>query len=424
MRCFPRLSHRLACAALVAGMGLLSGCQTVATAADPRNLPADREVVSPSYTVWLAELRQEALAQGIRAATFDAAMAEAQIRDRVLELDQAQPEFTRPVWVYLDNAISGKRVREGQERLARHAALLQRTAASTGVPPEILVAFWGIETDYGRQTGGFAVLDALTTLAWKGRRAQMFRKELLAALKILDAGDVARERMTGSWAGAMGQTQFMPSVYLAHATDADQDHRRDIWGSLADVFASTAGYLVASGWRSGESWGEEVRLPPGFPWDQVEPTLSKPLSEWRRLGVRSVADAPLAEGPPAALLAPAGHAGPVFLVRDNFRVIMRYNPATSYALAVALLSDQMKGRNHGVVAPWPRHEPPLSRSTLIALQENLARLGYDAGSPDGVMGPTTRAALRQYQIQKAMIADGFPSRAVLEQIARDAGASL
>ena len=205
------------------------------------------------------------------------------------------------------------------------------------------------------------ILEALTTLAYKSRRPAFFRGELLAALRILDNGDIPLEQLKGSWAGAMGQTQFIPTIFLKHAVDYDGDGRRDIWNSLPDVFASTAHFVkIGNGWRSGESWGEEVRVPANFPWDQAEYTIQKPVSEWLALGVRSVSGAPPADYGSASILAPGGHTGPVFLLRENFRAIMRYNPSTSYALAVALLADRMAGRGH-ILAPWPRDEAALSR---------------------------------------------------------------
>ncbi|MGQ9367754.1 lytic murein transglycosylase [Azospirillum sp. ST 5-10] len=415
MRPFPSLPCRILLAALV-----LAGCQTTGTtpvaATSAVGVAAPQQQDFPS---WLADLRREALERGIRAATFDQAFADVRLQDRVVELDRNQAEFARMVWTYLDSAVSDQRVRQGRERLQENAALLRRVSQRSGVPPEILVAFWGIETDFGRQTGGFSVIDALTTLAYEGRRAAYFRGELLAALKILDSGDIAPERMSGSWAGAMGQTQFMPTVFLAHAADEDGDGRRDIWGSLADVFASTARFVEHNGWKTGERWGQEVALPAGFPYDEAELTVTKPIAEWRRLGVRGVNGAPLAGEGSAAILVLAGHEGPAFLVRDNFRAIMRYNPSTSYALAVALLADRLAGRD-GVQASWPRHEQPLTKEERMEVQQRLAALGFEPGPVDGIIGANTRNAVRRFQASAGLVPDGFTTKGFLERLRRAA----
>lgn len=410
---------------------ILAGCQTT-TAASPVSLAADQSnggavVAAPtpqqpqSFQEWLAGLRTEALGQGVRPATFDRAFARVQLRDRVLELDSSQPEFARQPWQYLDSAVSDVRVRNGREKIQQNQALLRRISQRSGVPAEILVAFWGIETDFGRETGGFPVVDALSTLAYKGRRAAYFRQELLAALKILDSGDIAPERMSGSWAGAMGMTQFMPTIFLKHAVDEDGDGRRDIWGSLPDVFASTARFVQANGWRSGERWGEEVSLPAGFPYDQAELTVTKPVSEWRRMGVRpvngGVNGGELSGEDSAAVLVLGGHTGPAFLVRENFRAIMKYNPSTSYALAVALLADRMDGRP-GVQGTWPRNEQPLGKDERMELQQRLAAMGMEPGAADGIVGANTRNAVRRFQKSIGAVPDGFATKSLLDRLRR------
>ena len=401
---------------------ILAGCQTSnATPVTATGTPSAAAVAAPmaqppqSFEEWLAGLRTEALAQGIRPATFDRAFARVQLRDRVTELDNSQPEFARQPWQYLDSAVNENRVRNGRERIQQNGALLKRVSQRSGVPAEILVAFWGIETDFGRETGGFPVVDALTTLAYNGRRAAYFRTELLAALKILDSGDIAPERMSGSWAGAMGMTQFMPTIFLKHAIDEDGDGRRDIWGSLPDVFGSTAKFVLANGWRTGERWGEEVTLPADFPYDQAELNVSKPVSEWRRLGVRPLGGADLDGDGNASVLTLAGASGPAFLVRENFRAIMKYNPSTSYALAVALLADRMTGRP-GVQGSWPRHEPALSKDERMELQQRLATLGFEPGTADGIVGANTRNAVRRFQKSIGAVPDGFATKTLLERL--------
>ncbi|MBP2226941.1 lytic murein transglycosylase [Azospirillum agricola] len=424
-RTLPRHSARLLLVTL-----LLAGCQSTgasapvpaggaspAAAAAPAPAPRPAAQPSQSFPDWLRALRAEALAQGIRAQTFDRAFQRVKLSDRVVELDSSQPEFTRQVWQYLDSAVNEKRVQAGRQKMQENAALLNRISQRSGVPAEILVAFWGVETDFGNSTGGFSVVDALTTLAYEGRRAAYFRTELLAALRILDSGDIAPERMSGSWAGAMGQTQFMPTIFLKHAVDEDGDGHRDIWGSLPDVLASTAKFVLANGWRSGERWGEEVRLPDGFPYDQAELSVVKPVSEWRRMGVLPAGGGELAGEGPASIIVLAGHQGPAFLARDNFRAIMRYNPSTSYALAVALLSDRMAGRA-GVLGSWPRQETALSKDERTELQERLASLGMEPGTPDGIIGANTRNALRRFQTSIGVVPDGFATKGMLERLRR------
>ncbi len=419
-RTLPRHSARLLFVTL-----LLAGCQSAgapasvqagATAAPATSAVQAAPQPQLSFADWLRALRAEALAQGIRAQTFDRAFQQVKLSDRVIELDSSQPEFTRQVWQYLDSAVNEKRVQAGRQKLQQHAALLNRITQRSGVPAEILVAFWGVETDFGNSTGGFSVIDALTTLAYEGRRATYFRTELLAALRILNSGDIAPERMTGSWAGAMGQTQFMPTIFLRHAVDEDGDGHRDIWNSMPDVLASTAKFVLANGWRAGDSWGQEVRLPTGFPFDQAELSVVKPLSEWRRLGVVGVGGEALEDGEaPASIIVLAGHQGPAFLVRENFRAIMRYNPSTSYALAVALLADRMAGRP-GIVGTWPRQEAALSKDERVELQQRLATLGMDPGTADGIVGANTRNAVRRFQASIGAIPDGFATKSLLERL--------
>lgn len=369
-----------------------------------------------SFEAWLADLRTEALAAGISAATFDLAFAGVQPNPQVSALDLDQPEFERPIWQYLDAAVSEARVTTGRERLAAQRATLERVGGRYGVEPRIIVAIWGLESGYGANVGNNDVIRSLATLAYQGRRRGTFRVFLLQALQILESGEITRDRMVGSWAGAMGQTQFMPAAYLEYAVDHDGDGRRDLWASLPDVFASTANYLSRHGWRTGEIWGLEVALPEGFDYALAEPTLRRSVEEWQALGVRSAAGGslpPTAGG--ASVLLPAGHRGPAFMVFDNFRVILRYNNATSYALAVGHLADRIDGRP-AIRAGWPRGDRPLSRDDRIDLQSRLNDLGYDTGGIDGIVGPNTRAALRAYQRDQGLPADGYPTRQILQRL--------
>jgi lytic murein transglycosylase len=321
----------------------------------------------------------------------------------------------RAVWDYLDGILTSARVEEGRDRLAQVAPEAQAASARYGVPPAVLVAVWGIESNYGSNYGDIPTIDALATLGFEGRRADWARRELLAALRILQSGDIDRDHMKGSWAGAMGQTQLLPSNFLAYAVDADGDGRRDIWASMADVLASTANFLARSGWRAEEPWGVEVKLPAGFDVGRADPAIRQGSSQWALEGVRAVDDAPLPVLADAALLLPAGARGPAFLVGANFRAILRYNNATSYALAVGLLSQRIAG-GPGVQAAWPRDLVPLTRSQTQDLQAALDARGFDAGTPDGLMGPATREAVRHWQRSVGEAPDGFATLEILQRL--------
>lgn len=394
-------------------------------AAMPRPAPAPSGVpteepapaVQRSFAEWRDDFRREALAAGIRPATFERAFAGVTPDPAVIRADRSQPEFARPVWEYLDNAVSAQRVLSGQRLLAEHAAILDAIERRYGVERNTLVAIWGMESNFGSYTGNMSVIRSLATLAYEGRRPQFAHDQLIAALTILEQGDVQPQRMQGSWAGAMGQTQFIPTTYQRYAVDFDGDGRRDIWDSTADALASTANYLSASGWQAGQRWGMEVRLPAGFDYALADPEQRKPLGEWLQLGVRPHGPgAGLGDsGQPATLLLPAGHLGPAFLVLDNFRSILKYNNSTAYALAISLLGERFGGGGQ-VLAGWPRGERPLSRSERIELQEQLARRGFDPGTPDGIIGANTRRAVRASQQQLGWPADGHPSYRLLEQL--------
>ena len=335
-------------------------------------------------------------AAGIDEVTLNVAFADVRYLPRVVELDRAQPEFTRPVWIYLDSAVSPQRVALGQDKWLQFRADIDAAAVRYGVAPAILVAIWGVESNYGSNFGSIPTVDALATLGFDGRREDWARGQLLAALRILQKGDIERSEMMGSWAGAMGQTQFLPSVFLGYAMDADGDGRRDIWGSMADVMASTANFLARSGWQADQPWGVEVRLPPRFDVGRADVAVRQASALWAAEGVQTIDGAPLPQFAEATVLLPAGAGGPAFLVGPNFQVILRYNNSTSYALAVGLLAQRLAG-GPGVQAPWPRDLVALSRQQLTALQTALNQRGFDSGAPDGVMGPNTRGAIRGYQ---------------------------
>ncbi|MBE0464709.1 MAG: lytic murein transglycosylase [Halomonadaceae bacterium] len=370
-----------------------------------------QELRYANFEQWLNEFRRFAATQGISEATLATALNGVRYRDRVIELDRYQPEFVRPIWEYLDSAASDTRVNTGRERFEENRQTALEMQQRFGVPAEIVVAIWGIESNYGSNFGDFSTIEALATLAYDGRRRDFARGELLAALRIIEQGDISAERMKGSWAGAMGHTQFIPSSFEAYAVDGDGDGHRDIWGSIPDVMASTANYLARAGWQTGQPWGVEVVLPASFDYSQTERLSS---AEWSRQGVRAL-EGELPDFESAAIVIPAGAQGPAFVVGPNFRAILRYNNATSYALAVATLADKIAG-GAGIQQSWPRGEAALTRDDVKELQQRLNDAGYGVGGADGVMGPNTREGLRAFQRQQGLTPDAFATQSLLERL--------
>lgn len=416
---FPRHPAQLAGVCLGA-IVVLSGCASAPAVAPPiasvqATKPTDDQAQQRAFSRWLGAFRSTASAAGVSETTLRAALDPAQFLPRVVELDQAQPEFTRTVWSYLDTAVSPQRIAQGQEKLGQHRADLDAAALRYGVPPAIVVAIWGMESNYGGNYGNTPTIDALATLGFEGRREEWARRELLAALQIIDKGDIDREHLIGSWAGAMGQTQFMPTNFLAYAVDGDGDGRRDIWGSMADVIASTANYLSRAGWQANQPWGVEVRLPAGFDHGRADATVRQASAQWAAEGIQSTDGRALPTYAEGTVLLPAGARGPAFLVGPNFRAILRYNNSTSYALAVGLLAQQLEG-GVAVQAAWPRDLVALTRSETRELQTALNQRGFAAGTPDGVMGPATRDGLRGYQRSTGLPADGYPSSELLQRL--------
>ncbi len=369
------------------------------------------------FAQWVQSMRAEAQQQGVNAAVFDRAFAEVRFNERVIELDRHQPEFVKPVQNYIALQVTPEAVQRGRDKLHQHAALLARVSQRYGVTPAYIVAIWRIESNFGTNFGGFNVIEALATLAYAGRRQGYWRSELIAALTLLQRGEVPPERLVGSWAGAMGHTQFMPSVYLGRAVDFDGDGRRDLWRSLPDVFASTANYLALAGWQKNLPFGLEVNLPGHFPFELAETTW-QPVSEWRQLGVRRVDGTQLPAWPgETAILLPAGYRGPAFLVTANYRTILAYNNAVAYALSVGLLAERLDGGGR-VIASWPADDRPLSRGEKEELQRLLGSRGFDPGPIDGQVGPQTRLAIRSFQKKANMPADGHANPALLDLLRR------
>lgn len=368
-----------------------------------------------SFDEWLTGLRQEALGRGISVATLNQALANIEPLQRVLELDRSQPEFVQTFTRYTSLRISAAQIARGQTLMSEHRALLERVRDRYGVQPQYLVSFWALESNFGSATGGFSVVNALATLAFDPRRSDMFRQELLTALQIIDAGHIGAARMTGSWAGAMGQLQFMPSTFMHYAVDGDGDGRIDIWSSLPDVFYSAANFLSASGWHGDERWGREVRLPANFDFALSGTEVRKTVNAWRALGITQPDGGALPVATlPASIVIPAGAEGPAFLVYNNFRTTMVWNRSIFYALAVGHLADRLAGG--GPIENMPDNEQVLTRNDVLELQEKLGAEGFYTGAIDGILGSGTRNAIRQYQQRSGLAMDGYASFALLESL--------
>ncbi|MDE2183932.1 MAG: lytic murein transglycosylase [Alphaproteobacteria bacterium] len=383
----------------------------------PTPSPAEED---QAFAHFLSDFRATALAQGITADTYDAATRGLERNGHIQDLNLNQPEFSKPVWDYLDTAVSPQRIADGRAVLVADADILGRVSRKYGVPKEVLVSIWGNESDFGRSMGGYNMFQALATLAYDGPRTDYARPQLIAALKMMQQEHYAPSQMTSSWAGAFGQTQFVPTTFLNQAVDGDGDGKIDLWMSVADAMASTANVISNAGWVDGKPWGIEVKLPAGFAYEEADLNLTKTVAAWTKLGVRTVMGGDLpASDDPASIYLPAGARGPAFLVFPNFKSILKYNNAASYALAVCLLADQLKSAPP-VAAAWPRDEQPLTRDERLALQNSLAKLGFDIGKIDGIIGSKARAALRTWQKAHALPADGYATQDLLTRIAMDA----
>ena len=391
-----------------------AAAQTPSAAPPPTATPVAAE---PVFSACMTTLRGVAEKQGVATASFDTYTKDLAADMSVLDLLDAQPEFTTPLWDYLAALVDDQRVADGQAMLTTHAELLGRVSQAYGVDPATVVAVWGVESDYGRVFGKRPLLVSLSTLSCFGRRQAFFRGEFLTTLKLLQAGDVRVEGLNGSWAGAFGHTQFMPSTYQRIAVDFDGDGRRNLIDSIPDALASTANYLVKSGWRTGEPWGHEVKLPAGFDLAQAGRTHRKPLTQWITQGVVRIDGQPLpADDRNAAVLVPTGIAGPAFIVFKNYDAIYSYNAAESYALAIALLADRLRGGT-GLVTAWPTDDPGIGRPQRRELQTLLLARGHAIGTADGMIGTQTRRAIVVEQQRLGLLpADGRAGTRILEAL--------
>ncbi|HEY2245755.1 MAG: lytic murein transglycosylase [Xanthobacteraceae bacterium] len=358
----------------------------------------------------------DAARRGVSRATFEHFTAGLAPDLSIMDKLDAQPEFTKATWDYLDVLVGDERIARGREVLTQYAPTFAAVARAYGVDPAIIAAIWGVESNYGTMGGDRSVIRSTATLACVGRRRDYFREEFLSTLEILQRGDVPAERLVGSWAGAFGPTQFMPSSFKRYAVDFDGDGRRDIVDSIPDVIASTANNLKTDGWVAGQRWGYEVVLPQNFDYLLADRSKQMSLRQWEALGIRRAGGGSFGEPDTRAyLLMPAGARGPAFLMLQNFRVIMKYNPAEAYALAIGHLADRLRGGGP-FVQPWPRDERVLSLDERYEMQELLARRGFDTGEPDGLLGPRTRLAIRNYQASIGEIPDGFASSGLLDRL--------
>ncbi len=360
-------------------------------------------------------LRSTATSQGISGGTFDRVMRGVAPDPKVIEAMDAQPEFKTPIWDYLASLVDNQKVSEGRANMQRYASVLAAAEQRFGVDRHTVAAVWGVESDFGNFAGKWSLPQSLSTIACTGKRRQdYFRGELMSALKIVDRGDIAAEKLKGSWAGAFGHTQFMPSTYLRLAVDGDGDGRRDLVDSPADALHSTANYLAKSGWVTGATWGYEVKIPSGYNGPSGR-TSKQPLSSWSGRGIRKLDGGALDGSGNAGLLLPAGANGPAFLVFKNYDAAYSYNGADSYALAISILSDRLRGKA-GIQTPWPTNDPGISRAERKELQTLLLQKGYQIGEADGAIGAKTREAIADYQVRLGVERNGHAGKLVLDAL--------
>lgn len=407
------MTDRTTCARFRLGAALLTGFLALA----PHAPALAQGAAKPAATAAQSDFRRfveglwpEAKARGVSRATFDAAFRGVTPDPKIVALTKKQSEFVRPIWDYVNGAISQARLDRGRDAAREWAQTLERIERTSGVPRSVVLGVWGMETNFGSFTGSMYAVRSLATLAYERYRGDFFRGELLTALEMMEQG-VARDTLNGSWAGAMGHTQFMPSSYMKFAVDGNGDGARDIWSSIPDALASTANYLKQHGWQAGLPWGFEVELPESFDFRN----LSQSFSTWGSLGLRRVDGKAMPRSGEATLFLPGGAGGPAFLVTANYDVIKAYNSSDAYALGVAYLGDRLLG-GAPIQGAWPVNEPTLGSAERTEVQRRLAALGFYQGETDGKFGSKTRAAVRAFQLQRGLTADGYADVALLRQL--------
>lgn len=367
-----------------------------------------------SFQKWISIFKKDAILNGIAISTFDTAFKNVELNDRVIKADNKQAEFSREIWDYLDTATSPKRVTNGKENLGNYLSTLREIEFKYEVDAEVILAIWGLESSYGKRMGDINIIEALATLAFDGRREKFGKQQLLEALKIIQRGDITSDKMMGSWAGAMGHTQFIPTSYQAYAQDFTGDGRRDVWdpSDPSDALASTANYLAEFGWTNNQPWGIEVKLPENFNYRNADLEVKATPARWTELGLKTISGGKIPSYGEGSVFLPAGAKGPAFIVFKNFFVIKRYNNANSYAMAVGHLSDRILG-GKSFFKEWPRGPGALKFNEKVELQNLLNKLGYEVGEADGIIGPNSIAAIRKFQISAGLIPDGMSNKDLL-----------
>lgn len=403
---------------IVLSLGGCVGGQSVGTPARSSITPGMVPVANAGFDTWVAGFRNRALSRGIAPATFDAAFRGAGFLPGVIERDRNQTEFSRTLEDYLAIAASPERIAKGKAALSAQRGVLSAIEARYGVEAEVVAAVWGLESQYGERRGDIPVISALSTLAYDGRRGAFFEQQLIAALRILQNGDTSPSNMTGSWAGAMGHTQFIPTSYLEFAVDFTGDGRRDIWSeNPADALASTAAYLSRSGWRKGQPWGVEVRLPAGFNTRLAGRGKGQSVATWSGMGVTTVDGGRLPDHGAGSILLPQGANGPAFLIFNNFNAIARYNNAVNYVIGVGHLSDRLRG-GPAIRGSFPPDAQGMSITDRQELQQRLTAAGFDTEGADGVIGAKTRAAIEAFQRARGLPVTGEPTLELLTILRR------
>ncbi|MBO1926984.1 lytic murein transglycosylase [Thiomicrorhabdus sp. 6S2-11] len=417
---FQKAWHKFTQPVLSIGSILLISSALFSTPSHAETEPSFTAQQQQEFQIWLQDFSKRAMAEGISKATLDKAFTNIQLSNKILQMDRKQPEFTRTFFEYLSRAVSKTRIENGRENHVQNMKLLKAVEDRYGVPSAYLVAFWGMETNYGGYTGYDPIIQSLATLAFDPRRSEFFSKELIAALTILDRGDVSLSDMQGSWAGAMGQVQFMPTNYLRYAVDGDGDGKVNLWTSTADALFSAGNFLNQLGWQRGQEWGLEVKLPKGFDLSLADNKTKRSINEWQELNIKTTENQTLRNAinpaiQDAILVLPSDYRGPTFLVFDNFKVIKRWNNSTNYAIGVGYLADQIRYKAQ-LTKGQPADDKGLNRNQVIEIQSLLNELGFSVGKADGIAGGMTRSGLRAFQKSISIPADGYPSVRMLNYL--------